>query len=227
VLHRWLAAALQQHPVPQEAGVARLTDLLQQTAPEFLFDCTPLECALWLPKMRKLAPAVAAAWVASGARWQVETALSTQWHGVQIVAQADALATNAQGVQILDYKTGTPPSAAEVRRGEKPQLALEGWLLQQQGETLSSLAYWHLKGFGETPLPVVELAPDETVLGPVEPTLTAVQETYFQAGATWPAVPDAVGAGVVATGPCEHCSLAGVCRRSAWAQQGLVEGLGT
>lgn len=224
VLHRWLASTLQQFPQPAAAGEAVLTDALKESAATFLADCTPLERALWWPKMRNLAPAVAAAWVASGAQWRVEATVSwtlnnSGLNNFIVTAQADALATTTAGTTVLDYKTGTPPSKAAVQRGEKPQLALEGWLLRQQGEPLAGLAYWHLKGFGETPLPVVSIPADEATLGPVVPTLAAVQAAYFQPHAAWPAVPDGVGAGVLPTGPCEHCALAGVCRRSAWAQQ--------
>ncbi|MCA3243699.1 MAG: PD-(D/E)XK nuclease family protein [Alphaproteobacteria bacterium] len=224
VLHRWLAAALQQHSEPAAVGVAALTERLKASAATFLADCTPLERALWWPKMRNLAPAVAAAWVASGAQWRVESTLSlilnnSGLNTLTLTAQADALATTAAGTTVLDYKTGAPPSKAAVQRGEKPQLALEAWLLQQQGEPLAGLAYWHLKGFGETPLPVVNIPADDATLSLVAPTLAAVQGAYFQPHAAWPAVPDAVGAGVVASGACDHCALAGVCRRSAWAQQ--------
>jgi RecB family exonuclease len=223
VLHRWLAAMLQQYPRPQAVGTEKLTAALRASAPQFLTDCTPLEQALWLPKMLNLAPAVAAAWAAMEATWRTEVPLQATVQGLQIIAHADALATTAAGTVVLDYKTGTPPSPTQVQRGEKPQLALEGWLLQQQGTPLMDLVYWHLKGFGPAPLPHLSVTPDATVLGPVAPTLQAVQAAYFEPNRTWPATPDAAGGGVVASGPCEQCHLAGVCRRQAWAQTQATE----
>ncbi|MBQ9739293.1 MAG: PD-(D/E)XK nuclease family protein [Alphaproteobacteria bacterium] len=51
---------------------------------------------------------------------------------------------------MIDYKTGTPPTAKEVHAGFAPQLPLEGYLLTQGGfqeigkRHVSDLAYWRL-----------------------------------------------------------------------------------
>ena len=53
-------------------------------------------------------------------------------------------------VEIIDYKTGTPPSVKEVYAGFAPQLPLEGYLLTQGGfqeigkRHVSNLSYWRL-----------------------------------------------------------------------------------
>lgn len=58
-----------------------------------------------------------------------------------------------QKAEIIDYKTGTPPSNNEVEMGYAPQLVLEGILLQNNAFedipahlSVSDLAYWRLTG---------------------------------------------------------------------------------
>lgn len=57
---------------------------------------------------------------------------------------------NDGSVEIIDYKTGTPPTTKEVHAGFAPQLPLEGYLLTQGGfqeigkRHVSDLAYWRL-----------------------------------------------------------------------------------
>ena len=57
---------------------------------------------------------------------------------------------NDGSVEIIDYKTGTPPTTKEVHAGFAPQLPLEGYLLSQGGfqeigkRHVSDLAYWRL-----------------------------------------------------------------------------------
>lgn len=56
-----------------------------------------------------------------------------------------------EGLSILDYKTGTPPSQKEVDAGLAPQLLLEAAMLQdgafgRLAGTVEELVYWHLTG---------------------------------------------------------------------------------
>lgn len=57
-----------------------------------------------------------------------------------------------RSMAIIDYKTGTPPSSAEVADGRAPQLPLEAAILQNGGfeyiasGTVSALTYWRLSG---------------------------------------------------------------------------------
>ncbi|HUB94838.1 MAG TPA: double-strand break repair protein AddB [Stellaceae bacterium] len=56
------------------------------------------------------------------------------------------------GLAIVDYKTGTPPSAADLAGGFAPQLALEAAIAEAGGfagiaaEAVVELAFWHLTG---------------------------------------------------------------------------------
>ncbi|MDE2517388.1 MAG: double-strand break repair protein AddB [Rhodospirillales bacterium] len=67
------------------------------------------------------------------------------------------------GLAILDYKTGTPPTAKAVADGRAPQLPLEALMAAEgafgealRGET-EAMLYWHLSG-GKTPGKVVTIA---------------------------------------------------------------------
>jgi RecB family exonuclease len=228
LLHSWLRDVVREFPHIQPDQVPDVTHSLRTRATELVRNLRPLERALWGTKMERLAPEIAAAWAKAGGKILAEELLEEELGGLKISARADALLQSPAGTVVIDYKTGTPPSAAKIQRGARPQLAVEGWLVQQRGEALAGLGYWHLKGYGLTPLPTTQWPTKKTPLGallaPVAPTLGQVQQQYFKASAVWLATPDAEGAGVLATGPCEHCDLAGVCRRQAAVLQPLPQG---
>ncbi len=50
-----------------------------------------------------------------------------------LTAEADRIDKGLEGHHIIDYKTGAPPSTAQVRAGFSPQLTLEGAILEVNG----------------------------------------------------------------------------------------------
>ena len=72
--------------------------------------------------------------------------------GFTITGIADLIERSALGYAVIDYKTGTPATVAEVKAGFDPQLPLTAFLLSQGGfKTLKAgptqdLAYVRLKG---------------------------------------------------------------------------------
>jgi len=72
---------------------------------------------------------------------------------VRLRAKADRIDVLPDGsIRILDYKTGAPPTAAQVQSGEKPQLTLEaaiafrGGFAELPASDASALHYWRLSG---------------------------------------------------------------------------------
>ena len=69
-----------------------------------------------------------------------------------LTAKADRIDETAQGLVVIDYKTGIPPTAKEVQAGFAPQLPLEAAMVLSGAFKdvpplpVGELAYWHLHG---------------------------------------------------------------------------------
>jgi len=97
----------------------------------------PEQLAFEEPRARR-----AAAWIRG---WEAErrergwrmakTEVDGAWtvHGFTVRARADRIDEGSDGWAILDYKTGDPPSAKQVRVGLEPQLSLEAAILAGGG----------------------------------------------------------------------------------------------
>ncbi len=81
-----------------------------------------------------------------------------------LTARADRIDCLVDGtIRLVDYKTGTPPTAPQVLSGLSPQLTLEGAILSGGGfsvaaEPLAPFEYMHLSG-GDPPVAVKSIAP--------------------------------------------------------------------
>ena len=92
-------------------------------------------------------------------------------HGDIIIrAKADRLDKLKAGTwEIIDYKTGYPPTKAQVSSGRATQLILEALILRRGGfegqgagpHEISSLSYWHLTGKARRPATRHDVTPDE------------------------------------------------------------------
>lgn len=86
----------------------------------------------------------------------VEITGSLSWtiHGqpFTLTAKADRMDAGNEGITIIDYKTGTPPSNRDLEKGLAPQLPLEALMVQEGGfepvkkQSVSELSFWHLSG---------------------------------------------------------------------------------
>jgi ATP-dependent helicase/nuclease subunit B len=170
-IHRFLAGLPQAWP-----GEAAAKPIWDAAADWALAEASlrPAIAALWKPRLARIGAYL------RGMEAQQRGGLLTTW--VECKAQLDitrpggtvTLEARADRVdrrsdhtlRILDYKTGTVPSAKQVRAGTAPQLPLEA-LMAERGAfpgvpagTVASLEYWRLTGAaepGEVIVPKLEI----------------------------------------------------------------------
>ena len=66
-----------------------------------------------------------------------------------ITAKADRVEV-ADGVRIIDYKTGRVPDKKDIERGLEPQMPIEAMIFEKEyGLAATALEYWHLIGVDE------------------------------------------------------------------------------
>lgn len=123
------------------------------------FDTHPSVQAFWWARFLRLA------------RWGVEQEIARRpgisnlraeekieaaWEGTRMPfslrARLDRIEHHADGsITVVDYKTGTPPGATDIRLGYACQLPLEAALLRRAGQAAAvrELEYWHVQGSDE------------------------------------------------------------------------------
>lgn len=85
-----------------------------------------------------------------------ELALSGPAGPFLLTAKADRIDSGGEGLVLIDYKTGTPPSTREIELGFAPQLPLEAAMAEAGGfagvarNRVAELAFWRLSG-GDPP----------------------------------------------------------------------------
>lgn len=130
--------------------------------------------------------------------------------GVRLYGRLDRIDTDGEDgyLSILDYKTGHIPSLEEVEGGEAIQLPFYA-LLAGEKERVSEVVYVTLDEKQVKSRVTLEhdaLAELETAVGKrLVDIVTAMQQ-----GASLPAWGDDVS--------CGYCSMSGICRRQAWAE---------
>ncbi|TRW14684.1 double-strand break repair protein AddB [Glacieibacterium frigidum] len=113
----------------------------------------PLMQALWKPRVERALDWVVeesarwhdAGWSPHGAEVKAVRELR---NGVTLQGRADRVDHNAAGaLAIIDYKTGKPPSNAQVQGGFALQMGLLAWLIgTDAGAAVEALRYWRLSG---------------------------------------------------------------------------------
>ncbi len=144
---------------------------LQEIASERLSDMNshPLTRALWRPRLLKALNWVAEAIAANPARKPVlvEAKGELDWRGVKIKGRVDRLDRMEDGsFAVVDYKTGRPPSGAQVEQGFALQLGTLGVMVEEgafagAAGPVTRFEYWSLAknkdgGFGFVETPVLE-----------------------------------------------------------------------
>lgn len=224
--HRWLERAGKEITSVTPDTVGQAVKRLLELAEFELRHEPPVVRAIWRAKFAKLAPALAAQWLADGRSVKVvEQRLKHGVGPVTVTATLDRVEDAGGSPVIIDFKTSTPPSWANVASGERPQLAIEAWLLGQDAP-VADVEYWQLRGYGPNPLKVTKPTGKyslDNLMAPVGEGLAKLVATYGK-GAVFPAVPDMAGGGLMATGHCTRCELAGVCRRQTAAEREVAHG---
>lgn len=148
VLERWI----KERPDDPAHLVALARHMLAE------WDHHPLMKALWAPRALRAvewAAGAMAEWTAEGWRPALAEARGEALlkNGIKLTGKADRIDVAAEGsLAIVDYKTGMPPSHAQLEGGYALQLGLLGWLAQEghvpglaPGE-VAALRYWRLSG---------------------------------------------------------------------------------
>ena len=96
----------------------------------------------------------------------------------QVTARADRLEHYQNGaLSIVDYKTGTPPSARDVFTGIKPQLTIEALIFAKRPLEDQDIAieYWAMGG-GREPGKAIQLSPPKTMSMDLTEALIDIEE---------------------------------------------------
>lgn len=200
------------------SGVESLSAALLRVGEPLLGEFDDAVQKLWQPRLPLLADALAVELLASRAKgWRVdavEAALpQAAVSAIHVSAKADRVDAQRDARVVIDYKTGQAPGLASMGKGEKPQLPIEAWLMEQAGAHDVQAAVWRLRGFGKRPLEVVPFKSDawRAAVAAVAPGVGQMT-VQFAEGEAWPAWPDLTKGGVLPSGHCAECPLAGVCR---------------
>ncbi len=164
------------HTLPENA-VNALIDIGQQEFARVIN--TPGVRAIWQPRFERIAH-----WFIDFERAYRERAapVATEVKGeiiipgrqgdVTLVARADRIDQQADGLAIIDYKTGSAPSGTQVKTQISPQLPLEGLIAREGGFSgvkatpVAAFSYIELKG-GVVPgkiIPIAHGAEAETII---------------------------------------------------------------
>ncbi len=197
IIHKVLERFVKAYPdaLPADA-LERLRDYGVQAFSRY--NQRPQVRAIWWPRFLRVAAWVVAREAAARpvldgilAEAKGELAIPAPAGLFHLTARADRLERQRDGsVNVIDYKTGFPPTRSEMAAGLAPQLPLEGMLLENGGfgdlgeARLAELQFWQLSGHQEGGRLVPR--PTELVQGVLE-QLTALIAHYDQADTAYPA----------------------------------------
>ncbi|WP_207461429.1 double-strand break repair protein AddB [Azospirillum sp. SYSU D00513] len=158
-IHASLDAFVREHPgtLPEDALHRLIAIGRKQFGP--LLDTHPDVWAFWWPRFERVAE-----WFIGLERERRLTIkpMATEVTGTlelsgpagpfTLTAKADRIDSSAGGLVLIDYKTGTLPSAREIELGFAPQLPLEAAIAETGGfaqvaeRRVAELAFWRLAG---------------------------------------------------------------------------------
>ena len=143
--------------------------------------------------------------------------------GVKLYAKADRIDQSKEGLVVIDYKTGAPPSTKDVLKGTEPQMAVESVILKRGGferhSSVKALEYWHVsgkKGEGIKFQNAIGAKEDlEAFTQMADDALNDITNEMHKSEKAYEAFPGGE-AMEEKKGPCRYCDFAGVCRFKDW-----------
>ncbi len=228
LVHRALENFRRAYPGPLPPDALGLLIAMGDTAFADLAE-RPSVQAFWRPRFARIA-----AWVIEHERARLanvqqsflEIRGTRHWDGFTLSAKADRLDVLADGtLAIIDYKTGSLPTAADITAGYAGQLPLEaaiaeaGGFVGVGGRETSQLLYWHLHGKAdggglEKALPEPWILQKQAVSG-----LLALVAAYQDPAVGYPSQPSAKAAP-------RYSDYQHLARVKEWASFGGEEGDG-
>ncbi len=167
----------------------------------------------WLERWLAVIPAYVEWEVARSEHWRFEAAEVTAGHddrieGVKLEGRLDRIDRGADGLAVIDYKTGYVPHIDQVLAGESIQLPFYAALAEAStGQPVARCEYLALDKTKADAKAVLEGEELSELKEQVTARLEAVYAALRQ-GHPLPAWGDA--------GSCERCAMDGLCRRQAW-----------
>lgn len=159
IIHEALARFLHAHPDTLPADAAAQLIAIGREAFGASLERPGIR-AFWWPRFQRIAH-----WfVAHEAEWRggIAAIVAERTGRLDLAGPAGAFALTARvdridrlragGLGIVDFKTGTPPSARDIQNGYAPQLPLEAVIAEAGGfegvpaAAVAELAVWHLSG---------------------------------------------------------------------------------
>lgn len=138
--------------------------------------------------------------------------------GITLQARADRVDLSAQGIHIIDYKTGIPPSIRKVLNGEEPQLGVESYLAAAGAfgtpdTHVAEATFWQIKSGGTQALARSGLKGEatQTLLQSASEGLQQLVDYYTVEENAYFAVPGDAS-GQQKRHICQYCDYAGICR---------------
>jgi ATP-dependent helicase/nuclease subunit B len=161
----------------------------------------------WLQRWRQIIPQYIDWQINRAENWQViatETAREKPYRGLMLKGRIDRIDRSSDGVGIVDYKTGTTPQQEAVLNGEEVQLPFYALLTDDAVHQVEYLSLDANRFGSRTVLQGNEL---HAVVGQNGERLNTLM-IEIALGAALPAWGDEL--------TCRYCTMAGICRRSAW-----------
>jgi ATP-dependent helicase/nuclease subunit B len=126
----------------------------------------------------------------------------------------DRVEFTPDGANIIDYKTGTPPTKKDMISFKDPQLLVESYILEKNNKPVNSLNYWQIKGYGAKPIDIQNVSGKDEDFNDIKQsayeTIENLIEHFKIDGTSF--YPQVNGTIKQKKGACQYCPYAGICR---------------